>query len=197
MRGVTEDIAILLVGCNADTGGRPMQRTVDAPPSARCADGRSQKSTRRAASSRFIVTRIRGFKKGRRKAARKGTELEFFHGTFESTYAPHGDDMRRYYQSQEANDEPHRIADRRAPRRIQETARIRLLRAAEPLGRRLGALPGRTWLQGAGDDEFRLRLVARPGRRWATARRGAGASARDGRRDRAAGERRFRAWVCH
>src|SRR5574337_760333 len=75
MRGVTEDIAILLVGCNADTGGRPMQRTVDAPPSARCADGRSQKSTRRAASSRFIVTRIRGFKKGRRKTVRKGTEI--------------------------------------------------------------------------------------------------------------------------
>ena len=67
-----------------------------------------------------------------------------------------------------------------------------MLRHPQSLGRRHRALPARSRVQGAGVDQRGLRLRARPARRRGAARRDARASRGDRRRDRSAGECRFR-----
>ena len=57
-------------------------------------------------------------------------------------------------------------------RGVRLTPPWRAVRDPEPVGRRLGPAARRARLRGACDDELRLRLHARPPRRWRDARRG-------------------------
>jgi hypothetical protein len=84
----------------------------------------------------------------------------------------------------------------RAPRRVSPAARLGLLSDPQPVGRRLGPLPGQPGLPGTGHHQLRRRLGRRHTGRWHAARAGAGASAPDGRRHRAADQCRFREGLC-
>ncbi len=80
----------------------------------------------------------------------------------------------------------------REGRRLSRPARGRALRHPEPVGRRLGPGPAGARLRGAGDDELRLRLHARPQRQRRHARRGDRPRRRDRRDHDAARLRRSR-----
>ena len=100
--------------------------------------------------------------------------------------------MRQLFgKHQEKTPMPRPSVARQAPH-IPQAARIRLLGDSQSVGRRLGALPAGPRLQGAGLDIVGLRMVGGACRQCGRRRHGAGASERDRRRDRRAGECRLR-----